>query len=92
MSVTVTERAHAPRGTEHVYALQLTDAPDALLRVLVLLHRRRCEIRHVDFALADRHRPGRLRVRVAAHDGRPGALRAWLAGLPDVLEVRQVSP
>jgi acetolactate synthase regulatory subunit len=70
------------------FTLRTTDAPDALTRVLTLLRRRGCDIVRVDFARADRHRPGHLQIVVEAR-GRPHCLRAWLLQMVDVLDVEE---
>ncbi len=71
-----------------VWSLQLTGEPDALMRVLSALRRRRWCLEGVHYELGDAHRPGtRLSLRARSDGGRPGTMQAWLAGLPDVLEV-----
>lgn len=72
------------------WALDLSDEPDALMRVLTLLRRRRCEILNVDYDAGDRHRP-RLRVRVRPAGGRPDSLEAWLEAVIGVLAVTRES-
>ena len=67
--------------------MQLSDEPDALMRVLSLLRRRQCRILNVDYEACDRDRPTGLRVLVRLSGGRPDALEAWLDGLVDVIEV-----
>ena len=67
-------------------SLDLSDEPDALMRVLTLLHRRRCEILSVNYDAGTRRRP-RLTVRVRHLGGRPDALEAGLRGTIGVLGV-----
>jgi acetolactate synthase regulatory subunit len=74
--------------TSRRFRLLTTDAPDALPRVLTLLRRRGCDLLSVDYARADRHRPGHLHLVVEAR-GRPHRLHAWLLQLVDVLEVEE---
>ena len=82
-----TERPSAVHPTSpRRFRLRTTEAPDALPRVLTLLRRRGCDLIRVDYARADRHRPGRLQIVVEAR-GRPHRLHAWLLELVDVLEV-----
>jgi acetolactate synthase regulatory subunit len=56
--------------------------------VLTLLRRRGCDLVHVDYTRADRHRPGHMEIVVEAR-GRPHRLQAWLLELVDVLEVEE---
>jgi acetolactate synthase regulatory subunit len=75
-------------GVEYVLDVRIRDSPDAIVRVLATLRRRRCRITAVDFAAGDRHRPGCLRIRVLAPLATASSLRHWIANLVDVLEVR----
>ena len=67
--------------------VRLRDSPDAVVRVLAMLRRRRCRITAVDFVAGDRHEPGWLRIRVLAPPAKANSLRHWIANLVDVLEV-----
>jgi acetolactate synthase regulatory subunit len=75
-------------GVAYLLEVRLRDSPDAVVRVLATLRRRRCGITAVDFAAGDRHRPGWLRIRVLAPPATAHSLRHWIANLVDVLEVR----
>lgn len=66
------------------------DAPDLLSRVLGVLLRRRCTVVHVDFAAADRHRPGRLLIAYDAPAAHADRTLDWLRALVDVLAVEPV--
>jgi acetolactate synthase regulatory subunit len=83
--------ARAPRTSPHGGALRLAvrvrDVPDALVRVLGLLQRRRCHITSVDFAASDPHRPGRLVVGVVAPPRHAHCVATWVGNLVDVLAV-----
>jgi acetolactate synthase regulatory subunit len=84
-----TERPSAvPTTSPRRFRLRTTEAPDALPRVLTLLRRRGCDLVRVDYARADRHRPGHLQIVVEAR-GRPHRLQAWLLALVDVLDVEE---
>lgn len=77
----------APSATR-AWRLRLSDEPDAVVRVLTVLRRRRCRIQRIDYDAGDRHRPATwLRIAAVPNGGRPDAMDAWLDGLPDVLEV-----
>ncbi len=76
----------APARSGRTLSLDLSDEPDALMRVLSLLHRRRCEILSIDYDAGHRRRP-RLTVRVRHHGGRPESLEAGLRGTIGVLGV-----
>jgi acetolactate synthase regulatory subunit len=75
-------------GVEYVLDVRIRDSPDAIVRVLTTLRRRRCGITAVDFAAGDRHRPGWFRIRVLAPPATTKSLRHWIANLVDVLAVR----
>jgi acetolactate synthase regulatory subunit len=62
---------------------------DVVVRALVLLRRRGCDVVGVDFQRADRHGPGSFEVSVEApaHIGR--SLEGWLMGLVDVMAVER---
>ena len=74
-------------GVEYLLDVRVLDIPDAIVRVLATLRRRRCRITAVDFSAGDRHRPGWLRIRVLAPPATANSLRHWVANLVDVLEV-----
>ena len=68
--------------------MQLSDEPDALMRVLTTLRQRQCRILSVQYEASDRHRPGTfLRVFVRPAGGRPDSLEHWLGRLVDVIDV-----
>ena len=64
--------------------VHLGDSPDALVRVLMILRRRRCGVTSVDFAQADRHYPGRLVVSILAPPAHAHCVPDWLGKLVDV--------
>jgi acetolactate synthase regulatory subunit len=68
-------------------SVETTGQPDAVVRVLILLRRRRCRIVAVDYREADRHGPGRFRVSVEAPARLGHCVDDWLLGLVDVLAV-----
>src|SRR3954463_10936526 len=88
-------------STTTTFALEVTDDPAALVRVLVTLQRRQCRITAVEVDRGDRHRPGRPLVRRPAPPGgrrrasprapraQPRRAAAWLANLVDVLDVAE---
>ena len=78
----------ASRNRARTWSMRLSGEPDALMRVLTLLRRRRCEVLGVRYDLGGRGRPAWLRVSVRPAGGRPEALEPWLEGLVDVLELR----
>jgi acetolactate synthase regulatory subunit len=75
-------------GVDYLLDVRIRDSPDAIVRVLATLRRRRCEITAVDFAARDRHRPGSFRIGVLAPPATASSLPHWLGNLVDVLEVR----
>ena len=70
-------------------AVETTADPDVLLRVLVLLRRRGCIVRGVDFSAGDRHAPTRLRIAVQSSTRPAHRLEAWLRNVVGVLEARE---
>jgi acetolactate synthase small subunit len=71
-----------------VLDIDLADRTGALMRVLTVLSRRRCEISSIDFAAVDRRRQARLTIGVVAPAGRAHCIEAWLENLVDVRAVR----
>ena len=51
MTTTMTKR---PAGTQRSLELQVSASQDVLVRVLGLLHRRRCRVTQVDYVARDR--------------------------------------
>jgi acetolactate synthase regulatory subunit len=74
-------------GARRRLALRVTDSQDVLLRILIVLRRRGCTVTHVDYAAADRHRPGHLVIGVEAPAGRAHCVDRWLANLVEVIAV-----
>jgi acetolactate synthase regulatory subunit len=71
------------------YELSTTGSSEALMRVIGLIRRRGGEVASLDFRRGDRHRPPVLEIAVAI-DRRQGAtLVHRLAGLIDVVAVRE---
>src|SRR4051812_30791397 len=79
-------------STTTTFALEVTDDPAALVRVLVTLQRRQCGITAVESHRGDRHRPGRLLVSIQARPAQARRAAAWLANLVDVLDVAEAAP
>jgi acetolactate synthase small subunit len=71
------------------FALELTDCPDVLPRIVTLCQQRRCQITALTYAAGDRHRAAELTLSVRASSWHGDRLAAWLAGLVDVLDVRE---
>jgi acetolactate synthase regulatory subunit len=90
MSVTAEVRSPTTQsaGIDYLLDVRVRDSPDAIVRVLAMLRRRRCEITAVDFVAGDRHRPGWFRIGVLAPPATANSLPHWIANLVDVLEVR----
>ncbi len=81
----------APRASETTIEVDLIGRdPHALARILVTLQRRRCVVTHVDFRLADRHRPGSLTVTLLEPPRHGRTVEAWLVNLVDVAAVRRL--
>ena len=76
--------AHA---THRRAAIEIGDAPDALVRVLTLLRRRGCSVLAVDYRAGDRHRGGWLSVDYAPPPRCEHTVAAWLGNLVDVTAV-----
>jgi acetolactate synthase regulatory subunit len=74
-------------GARRRLELHVADGGDVLLRVLIVLRRRGCAVTHVDYAAADRHRPGHLVIGVEAPAGRAHRVDRWLANLVEVIAV-----
>jgi acetolactate synthase regulatory subunit len=74
-------------ATELTLMVEFGDAADdVLLRVLSILHRRRCRVTAADFA-ADRRTTGRLALRVQAPAAHADRVAHWLNSLVDVRHV-----
>src|SRR5689334_22741733 len=85
---------HTARQTTRIasatraWRIQLSDEPDALMRVLTMLRQRQCRVLSVQYEASDRHRPGTfLRVLVRPAGGRPDSLERWLRRLVDVIDL-----
>jgi acetolactate synthase regulatory subunit len=70
--------------------LELGDCPEALMRVLTVLRRRRCAVTTVEFVAPDRHYRGRLIVGIVPPPAHAHCVERWLANLVDVLKVEAV--
>ncbi len=68
-------------------SLELNGSPDAVIRVLVVLRRRRCRVTSVEFVAGDRHYGGRLEIGVAAPAAHAHCVEGWLGQLVDVRSV-----
>ena len=68
-------------------SLELSGSPDAVIRVLVVLRRRRRRVTKVEFVAGDRHYGGRLEIAVAAPATHAHCLERWLGQLVDVRSV-----
>jgi acetolactate synthase regulatory subunit len=73
-------------------SVTVSDAPDAVVRVLAMLRRRGCVIRAVDFARGDHHRPGRLVIGLQPPPRHGHCIAPWLENLVDVLHVDVAEP
>jgi acetolactate synthase regulatory subunit len=62
---------------------------DVVVRALVLLRRRGCNVVGVDFQRGDRHGPGSFEVSVEAPPRIGHRLEDWLMGLVDVMAVER---
>jgi acetolactate synthase regulatory subunit len=69
-------------------ALDVSAAPDVLVRVLVLLRRRQCRIVGVAYQEADLHGPGRFEVTLLAPPSLAELIEPWLGSLVDVYAVQ----
>lgn len=72
------------------FSLQTTGDPDAVVRVLMALRRRGCQITGVEFVAADRHGPGHLEIAVRAPYRVAHRLENLLLALVDVTAVRSL--
>jgi acetolactate synthase regulatory subunit len=77
----------AAGGVREALTIDVGDSPDALMRVLMVLRRRRCRVTSLEFVAADRHYPGRLFVRIVAPPASVHCVPSWLTGLVDVTAV-----
>jgi acetolactate synthase regulatory subunit len=71
------------------YELSTTGGSEALMRVLGLVRRRGGEVVSLDFHRGDRHRPPVLELAVAINRRQGATLALRLAGLIDVVAVRE---
>jgi acetolactate synthase regulatory subunit len=71
------------------YELSTTGGSEALMRVIGLIRRRGGEIVALDFDRGDRHRPTVLKVTIAIDRRHESTLLHRLAGLIDVVGVRE---
>jgi acetolactate synthase small subunit len=74
---------------DRCFTLEITDQPDVLARIVTLCGQRRCQVTGLSYRAADRHRAAELVLSVRAPSWHGDRLAAWLAGLVDVLEVRE---
>ena len=65
-------------------AVEMRAGPDALMRVLTVLRRRRCVVTSLDFAAPDRHYGGRLVVGVIPPSDGRHRVESWLENLVEV--------
>ena len=72
------------------FELELTGAPDALMRVLALCHRKHGTVTALRYESGDRHRPPRLELTVRAGH-RAEELRRRLDALVDVVDASSPS-
>jgi hypothetical protein len=88
-------RAQAPQSassSELSLIVELHRAgDDALLRVISLLHRRRCRVMAAQFS-APPDAPGQLALRVLAPPAHVGRIEHWLGSLVDVRGVARLQP
>lgn len=91
MSTTLTRHhtpAAAPAGVRRL-ALEVSDCPDVLARVIGVCLRRRCDLREVVFRRATPAAPATIELSLLVGPRQDGPLRDWLAGLVDVRAVRE---
>ena len=69
--------------------VELCGAADELMRVLTVLRRRGCRVTSVDFAAADRHYGGRLRIGLVPPPRHAHCVPAWVE---NVVGVRRARP
>jgi len=81
--------ASAPTTPLRRYELSTTGGSEVLMRVLGLVRRRCGEVVTLDFHRGDRHRPSVLEIAVAIDARQGSTLALRLAGLIDVLAVRE---
>lgn len=93
MSSTALAPSPAAPGRESLvrrYQLTTTGGSEVLIRVLSLIRRRGGEVLTLEFSCGDQHHPPVLDVAVAIESRLRPALTQRLAGLVEVLEVREV--
>jgi acetolactate synthase regulatory subunit len=66
------------------------DDPEALVRVLATLRRRRCRITSVSFTEGDRHRPHQLVLGIEAPPAHAHVVTSWIERLVDVAAVHRL--
>jgi acetolactate synthase regulatory subunit len=81
--------AAGPASPLRRYELSTTGGSEVLLRVIGLVRRRYGEVVALDFHRGDRHRPSVLEIAVAIDRRQGSTLGLRLAGLIDVLAVRE---
>jgi acetolactate synthase regulatory subunit len=86
---TVTLAPPAVSGVQVRLRLRTTGEPDTLPRVLNWLRRRGCALSRVDYAVDDRHGPGRFLVAVVVPPRHQHRLAAGLGGIVGVLDVAE---
>jgi acetolactate synthase regulatory subunit len=74
-------------GVQRTLSLDVSGAPDVLVRVLTTLRRRGCAIMRVDYAAGDHHYPGRFEIGIDAPAQRAQCVDSWVANLVDVQAV-----
>ncbi len=74
-------------NTSKRLSVELNGSPDAIVRVLIVLRRRRCRVTSVEFVAGDRHYEGRLEIGVAAPASHAHCVEDWLGQLVDVRSV-----
>ena len=87
--MTTTAPAASPTPPLRRYELTTTGGGDVLMRVIGLIRRRCGEVVALDFRRGDRHRPPTLDVVVAIDPRLAATLAPRLAGLVEVVEVRE---
>jgi acetolactate synthase small subunit len=82
-----TDRRPAVHHHTHHLDLTVADTPLVLDRIVSLCRARQCTIVALRFEAADRHRPGRVRVTLAADTRRARIVIQRLAASPGVLAI-----
>jgi acetolactate synthase regulatory subunit len=66
------------------FLVETSGTPEALIRVLTILRRRRAVVTHVEYSGAGPDAPGRLELSVEAHPRLAAQLEPWLSNLVEV--------